>query len=70
MDLALALIEADLGPKVALDIARELVLFLKALFGRKHSRGRLAATPQEPDVRHPRRVHPDRDSKHKLILHL
>lgn len=29
MDLALALVEADLGPKVALDVARELVLFLR-----------------------------------------
>lgn len=29
MDLALALVEADLGPRIALDVARELVLFLR-----------------------------------------
>ncbi len=29
MDLALALVEADLGPQTALDVARELVLFLR-----------------------------------------
>ena len=29
MDLALALVEADLGPQPALDVARELVLFLR-----------------------------------------
>lgn len=29
MDLALALVEADLGPQAALDVARELVLFLR-----------------------------------------
>jgi transcriptional regulator GlxA family with amidase domain len=29
MDLALALVEADLGPQIALDVAREVVLFLR-----------------------------------------
>jgi transcriptional regulator GlxA family with amidase domain len=43
MDLALALVEEDLGPAVALEVARALVIFLKRPGGQSQFSGALAA---------------------------
>jgi transcriptional regulator GlxA family with amidase domain len=43
MDLALALVEEDLGPQVALQVARALVIFLKRPGGQSQFSGALAA---------------------------
>jgi len=47
MDLALALVEDDLGPRVSLDVARQLVLFVKRPGGQSQFSAQLAA--QAPD---------------------
>lgn len=47
MDLALALVEEDLGARVALDVARELVLFVKRPGGQSQFSAQLAAQAAE-----------------------
>jgi transcriptional regulator GlxA family with amidase domain len=47
MDLALALVEEDLGPRVALDVARWLVLFVKRPGGQAQFSAQLAAQSAE-----------------------
>jgi len=49
MDLALALVEEDLGPEVALAVARRLVLFLRRPGGQSQFSAQLAAGPA-PDA--------------------
>src|SRR5262249_53577652 len=50
MDLALALIEEDLGHKVAMGVARSLVMFLKRAGGQSQFSQTLRAQPAPPDV--------------------
>jgi transcriptional regulator GlxA family with amidase domain len=45
MDLALALVEEDLGPKVARDVAQQLVVFLRRPGGQSQFSSQLAALP-------------------------
>src|SRR4051794_41752350 len=47
MDLALALVEEDLGPRVALEVARWLVLFVKRPGGQAQFSAQLAAQSAE-----------------------
>jgi transcriptional regulator GlxA family with amidase domain len=47
MDLALALVEEDLGPKVARDVAQQLVIFLRRPGGQSQFSSQLAALPAE-----------------------
>jgi transcriptional regulator GlxA family with amidase domain len=47
MDLALALVEEDHGPQLALDVARQLVLFAKRPGGQSQFSAQLAAQPAE-----------------------
>jgi transcriptional regulator GlxA family with amidase domain len=49
IDLALALVEQDLGPKVALAVARELVLYLRRPGGQSQFSASLAAQAQASD---------------------
>jgi transcriptional regulator GlxA family with amidase domain len=49
MDLALALVEEDHGPQLALDVARQLVLFAKRPGGQSQFSAQLAAQPAERD---------------------
>ncbi|MBJ7328429.1 MAG: GlxA family transcriptional regulator [Solirubrobacteraceae bacterium] len=49
MDLALALVEDDLGPDVALDVARQLVLFMKRPGGQAQFSAGLAAQAARRD---------------------
>ena len=52
MDLALALVDEDLGPDVALRVARELVIFLKRPGGQSQFSGALAAQQaSQPELR-------------------
>ena len=52
MDLALALVEEDLGPEVALETARRLVLFLRRPGGQSQFSAQLAAqTAERPPLR-------------------
>lgn len=50
MDLALALVEEDLGPQAALNVARELNLFLRRPGSQSQFSVPLWATPPESDV--------------------
>ncbi|RYU10198.1 GlxA family transcriptional regulator [Nocardioides iriomotensis] len=50
MDLALALVEADLGPQTALDVARELVMFLRRPGSQSQFSVPLWSTQPESDV--------------------
>lgn len=53
IDLALALVEEDLGPEVALAVARELVVFLKRPGGQSQFSSALAAQQAaRPELRH------------------
>jgi transcriptional regulator GlxA family with amidase domain len=45
MDLALALVEQDLGPQAARDVAQQLVVFLRRPGGQSQFSAQLAATP-------------------------
>jgi transcriptional regulator GlxA family with amidase domain len=47
MDLALALVEEDLGPKIARDVAQQLVIFLRRPGGQSQFSAQLAALPAE-----------------------
>ncbi|HEX4718734.1 MAG TPA: GlxA family transcriptional regulator [Thermoleophilaceae bacterium] len=47
MDLALALVEEDLGPRVARDVAQQLVIFLRRPGGQSQFSAPLAALPAE-----------------------
>lgn len=47
MDLALALVEEDLGPRVARDVAQQLVLFLRRPGGQSQFSAPLSALPAE-----------------------
>jgi transcriptional regulator GlxA family with amidase domain len=55
MDLALALVEEDLGPEVALEVARWLVVFLKRPGGQAQFSAGLAAQASAASVREPLR---------------
>jgi transcriptional regulator GlxA family with amidase domain len=55
MDLALALVEQDLGPEVALEVARWLVVFLKRPGGQAQFSAGLAAQASAASVREPLR---------------
>src|SRR3954453_9120512 len=47
MDLALALVEEDLGPKIARDVAQQLVILLRRPGGQSQFSAQLAALPAE-----------------------
>jgi transcriptional regulator GlxA family with amidase domain len=47
MDLALALVEEDLGPRAARDVAQQLVIFLRRPGGQSQFSSQLAALPAE-----------------------
>ncbi len=47
MDLALALVEEDLGPKVARDVAQQLVIFLRRPGGQSQFSSQLSALPAD-----------------------
>ena len=47
MDLALALVEEDLGPKIARDVAQQLVIFLRRPGGQSQFSSHLAALPAD-----------------------
>jgi transcriptional regulator GlxA family with amidase domain len=47
MDLALALVEQDLGPRIARDVAQQLVIFLRRPGGQSQFSAPLAALPAE-----------------------
>jgi transcriptional regulator GlxA family with amidase domain len=49
MDLALALVEEDLGPDVARDVAQQLVVFLRRPGGQSQFSAQIAAPPAERD---------------------
>jgi transcriptional regulator GlxA family with amidase domain len=66
MDMALAMVEEDLGRKLALDVARHLVMYLKRPGGQSQYSAPLAAQALNEDARFQALVawvieHPDRD---------
>ena len=68
MDLALALVEADLGPRTALDVARELNLFLRRPGGQSQFSVALWSTPPRTAVlqRVVDAIHTDPGARHDI----